>query len=115
MTKPPEFAPLTKPITPKQARNRHSVTIPNEVITAVNELLVENASESKTSIVIDQDEIISRATFLMAEHDKTVSRNDFFDKHWLDFESIFRKAGWKVEYTKPGYNESFPAYWTFEG
>jgi hypothetical protein len=51
----------------------------------------------------------------MAEHDKTVSRNDFFDKHWLDFESIFRKAGWKVKYTKPGYNESFPAYWTFEG
>ncbi len=109
-----EFAPLTEPITPKQARERHSVTIPNEVITAINDLLVENASESCTRIVITQDEIISRATFLMAEHDKTVSRNDFFDRRWLDFEPIFRKAGWKVEYTRPGYNESFTAYWTFE-
>ena len=32
-----------------------------------------------------------------------------------DIEDIFREAGWKVTYDKPAYNESYDAYFKFEG
>lgn len=117
MTKPPEFEPYKPviPLTPKQVKEMHQKTIPEEIILAVNHLLVKGCSESRIRVIIEQNEVIEQATTIMRNKGKTVERNDFFDKHWLDFEPIFRKAGWKVTFNKPGYNESFPAYWTFEG
>ncbi len=40
-------------------------------------------------------------------------RKQLFEKGWLDVEPIFKKAGWDVEYDKPGYNESYPATFKF--
>ena len=37
-----------------------------------------------------------------------------FDKHWLDVEDIFRDAGWRVYYDKPGYNETYDATFEFK-
>lgn len=34
-------------------------------------------------------------------------------QHWLNFEGAYRRAGWKVEFDKPGYNESYPATFKF--
>ena len=117
MTKPPEFEPYkpVMPLTPKQVKEMHQKTIPEEIILAVNHLLVKGCSESRIRVIIEQNEVIEQATTTMRNNGKTVERNDFFENHWLDFEPIFRKAGWKVTFNKPGYNESYPAYWTFEG
>ncbi len=116
MTKFPEFEhynPVT-PLTPKQVREMHQKNIPEEIIFAVNRLLVKGGSEPPIRIVIEQNEVIEEATAIMKSNGKTIERNDFFKNHWLDFEPIFREAGWKVTFKKPGFNESFPAYWTFE-
>ena len=116
MTKFPEFEhynPVT-PLTPKQVQEMHQKTIPEEIIFAVNRLLVKGGSEPPIRIVIEQNEVIEEATAIMKSNGKTIERDDFFKNHWLDFEPIFKEAGWKVTFKKPGYNESFPAYWTFE-
>lgn len=47
------------------------------------------------------------------EEDPRPSRQFIFDKHWLDIEDTYRKAGWNVEYDKPGYCENYDAYFVF--
>jgi hypothetical protein len=37
-----------------------------------------------------------------------------FNKHWFDIEDIYRKAGWAVEFDKPGYNESYESFFVFK-
>jgi hypothetical protein len=44
---------------------------------------------------------------------KGLNRNEIFKKGWLDVEEIYGKAGWKVEYDKPGYNEDYAAHFIF--
>ncbi len=36
-----------------------------------------------------------------------------FEKGWLDVETLYEENGWDVEYDKPGFNESYPATFTF--
>lgn len=116
MTKPPKFELYNpvRPLTPKQVREMHEKTIPEEIIFAINRILAKAGSKPQIQVIIDQNEIIEQATNLMKSNGKTVNRDDFFTNHWLDFEPIFRKAGWKVEFVKPSHNESFTAYWTFK-
>ena len=52
------------------------------------------------------------AVKLMVE--KGLNRNEIFNKGWLNIEEVYRSAGWKVNYDKPAYNESYDAYFTFE-
>jgi len=50
-----------------------------------------------------------RLTIAGIEH----KRDDFFDKHWLDFEALFEKVGWKVYHDKPAYNENYEPTFKF--
>jgi hypothetical protein len=36
-----------------------------------------------------------------------------YANRWMDVEPVYRKAGWKVDYDRPGYNESYEAHYTF--
>ncbi len=42
-----------------------------------------------------------------------VSRESIIANHWLDVETHYQAAGWKVAYDKPAYNENYPACFTF--
>lgn len=42
------------------------------------------------------------------------SRDRILDEGWLDFEDAYRKLGWSVKYDKPGYCESYSAFWVFK-
>lgn len=42
-----------------------------------------------------------------------VYNNWLFETKQLDFEDIYRAAGWKVKWDKPAYNEVYGAYWEF--
>ena len=93
------------PITPDEvAANKRNV-IPQAVFDIVDRLLTEKFSNGRATI--KQEEIV---TALVA---KGYNRNEIFDRHWLDFEEVYRSAGWKVEYDKPGYNESYDAFFVF--
>jgi hypothetical protein len=42
-----------------------------------------------------------------------MERAEVFSKHYLDFEDVYRKQGWKVYFDRPGFNESYTATFTF--
>lgn len=100
------------PISPKDALSVKSASIPEFVIEAVNELISEKGKKysSKFEATILQKDIITRIQLKEEITSKTI-----YDNNWLDIEDIFREAGWKVTYDKPAYNESYDAYFKFEG
>lgn len=95
---------MTKPITPKELANAPSAHIPDEVIAAFNELIAETGGR------VTQDAVVKRILAKMPD----VPREDVFTKGWLNVDSVYRKAGWKVAFDRPGSDETYQAYWTFE-
>lgn len=95
-----------QPINPDVIQDVKNSKIPDEIIEAFNELIVENWSGGLA--VIKQNEALTRIAGKTA-----ISRSDIFSKNYLDIEDIFRKAGWKVVYDKPAYNENYEAFWKF--
>lgn len=96
-----------KPFSPDEAKEAHVHSIPDEVIETVNQLLGEKFFSLNQTVIIYQGEVIAAVVA------RGLSEKDLFDKHWLDFESVYEKQGWTVVYDKPGYNESYRPYWEF--
>lgn len=101
-----------KPINPSEAEGKKLSSIEPEIIQAVNELIVENLKSGTADIL--QDEILERYFKIKGTKNTAASRGKLFDANQLDFEPIFRKAGWAVEYDKPGYCETYPASFKFK-
>lgn len=97
-----------KPIKPSEAISLKLVQIPDEVIEAFNELIAENFSSGYSSF--KQSDVVARIDKKIKESGGKLK----FNISWLDVEEIYEKNGWKVEYDKPGYNESYPATFTFK-
>lgn len=99
-----------KPISPKEAFEGYD-TLPPKVIETWNKLIIKNRS-GRTSIVFQTDAVEALRTAMSDAGDyrqggNSVSRDDVFKNGWLNIEEVFRAAGWKVEYDKPGYNENY--------
>jgi hypothetical protein len=102
-----------KPISPKaltEARKKPDF-FPPEVIEAFNELITKNFNGGEAHV--GQDEVCRLARSKMAKRGRKVSSDEIFDNGWMDIEPLFRANGWKVEYDKPGYNESYEAFFVF--
>lgn len=98
---------MARPIKPSEVPDAKVSRIPDGVFEAFNELIVENWSNDRARV--NQKDAVERIA------DKVQClRQDVFDKGWLDVEDIYRKAGWLVEYDKPGYNESYEAFFIFK-
>ena len=94
----------SKPITPEETSSKFLEEIPDVVIETFNSFI---SKINGKSITIKQDDIIKTLV------KNGLSRDNIFKNHWLDVEKIYEEAGWKVEYDKPAYNESYPATFTF--
>lgn len=99
------------PLTPKKAKELWVETLPDFVIEAVNHFIGLRYGGDTTSFYIKQDELIKE---MLATGPEDLKRDDLFEKHYLDFESIFEESGWEIKYDKPAYNESYEAYWRFK-
>lgn len=99
---------MANAITPQEAIKSKVRSIPEEVLEAFNELIVENLSSGRSTVM--QDDVISR---IREKMHWDVTRQQIFDKGWLDVEDVFREAGWLVEYDKPGYCEDYSASFKF--
>lgn len=95
-----------KPITPREVASLKQVLIPDAVIEAFNEMIAANFNGGYSSFT--QEAVVK----LIVK--KGISRNDLFSNNWLDVEPIYEKSGWKVEYDKPGYNESYEPTFSFK-
>lgn len=99
-----------KPITPKEANDNIEKSFPDFVVEAVNNCINKHYF-GKSSFTIKQNEIVDEILKLAPEGTK---KQEIFDKHWLDFETAYRKAGWSVYYDKPAYNEDYDAFFEFK-
>lgn len=94
-----------KPITPRQAASGKQ--IPDAIIQVFNDLIAENYNNGLAKVT--QDAAIRRI-----EEETGLSRAEVFDKGWLDVEGLYEAAGWNVTYDKPGYNETYGAFFIFK-
>jgi hypothetical protein len=100
-----ETQEAVRPITPTEAAEVHKDNIPPEVLAIVNRILAEDVKSSR--IIIKQKDIVQELV------NGGLDREEIFAKHWLDFEDIYRDAGWTVGYDKPAYNEDYEPYFEF--
>lgn len=123
---------IIKPITPAEAvKQRHENwerDLPAPVLEAINSVIVSKIplTSNYISFSVKQDEMMKailkrleegRAEYGGSEENMPwyykATRQDVYNNNWLDFESLYRRAGWKVEYDRPGFNETYDPYWTF--
>ena len=96
-----------KPITPSEVAEQKLKNIPDAVIACWNKVIAKKCSQGG-SATIYQNEVVGLLADAM-----DVSRETVFASGWLDIEPIYQDAGWCVEYDKPGYNETYNAYYKF--
>lgn len=94
-----------RPISPEEVSREKLKNFPNEVMQSFNEEITQNFRGG--SATIRQDSVVN----LMVS--KGLKRAEIYKNGWLDVEDIYRKAGWKVDYDKPAYNESYEPTFTF--
>lgn len=92
------------PIKPSDIEQKKTELLPDEVFEAFNELIAENWRGSYATFALD--EVKTRVR-------KKMGKRGGSEKGWYDVEPIYRKAGWKVDFDAPGYNESYPSTFTF--
>lgn len=93
-------------ISPDQVKVAREDQIPIEVFNAINTLITKNINGDRA--IVYQDDIVQRVCSMME-----IERNQFDFGSWLDIEDIYRARGWKVEYDRPAYNESYRAHFIF--
>ena len=96
-----------KPISPKDISSAHK-EIPDIIIKTVNEMIKKKWDGSHS--VIFQKELLKA----VKAKDASLTSNYIFDNNFFDFEPLFRKAGWKVTYDSPAFNEDYEASFMFE-
>lgn len=101
-----EISGAVQPIRPDQVTEAKLHQVPDVVLEVFNDLIAERGA-GKSVFKVYQDEIVARLEA------RDLKRRDIFASHWLDVEPIYRDAGWKVTYDKPGYNETGRAYFEF--
>ena len=96
-----------KPISPSEVVGKKKESIPPEVLEAFNELIAEGWNGHYSTVY--QKDVVARIL-----NKKDISDEKSIAKRgWLDVEDIYREAGWKVEYDRPAYNESYAAFFIF--
>lgn len=97
-----------KPITPDEVQNAKNTNIPDYVIDSFNKLIASRWNGY--SATINQIDVINH---IIANCYGNITKREIYDNKYLDVESIFESVGWKVEYDKPGYCETYEPNFKF--
>lgn len=101
----PERGAMSKAIEPSEAVERARNELPPKVYEAFNDLIVKNLRGKRSVVTLKEaTAAVCSALDLPAQE---VRRRGY-----LDVEDYYRKAGWRVVYDRPAYNETYEA--TFE-
>ncbi len=98
---------MSGPIRPEEVAAVKTGTIPQEVFDVINTLITQKATSSGVTIL--QRDIVTA----LVKKGLVTDNTDANRRGYLDFEEAYRAAGWRVEYDKPGFNESYPARFIF--
>lgn len=95
---------MTSPIKPSEVDD--GKFIPDVIFQIFNAYIQERWNGHEA--VLKQDILVNRIVSALG-----CDRQVVFDRGYLNIERAYEKVGWKVEYDKPGYNETYPAAFTF--
>lgn len=98
------------PITPTEAAKSLNDSLPEYVFEGVNNAIKERYRGESAFKILQKD--IVEAILKVAPVGTTSTF--LFDKHYMDFENHYRKAGWLITYDKPAYNECYEATFEFK-
>jgi hypothetical protein len=101
------------PIKPSEVQGKKNETIPEPVFEAFNEMIVQEWDGRSANFTLKEVADLAFKKLKGTEEYQDMVRQTMYDKGWMDVEDAFRQAGWKVEFDKPGYNESYDANFTF--
>lgn len=94
------------PMRPDEVQDARNSLIPEEVFEVFNALIAQAWAGGQA--LVYQDDVVDRLVARMG-----ISRDEAFRRGLLEVEDAYRRIGWKVEYDKPGYSESYRAYFKF--
>lgn len=95
-----------KPISPSEVVDKKLTLLPDEVIDATNELIADNWNGNKATF--KQKELVARIQKKYEAADKyEITKEEVYERRYLDIEDIYRAQGWNVAYDKPGFNETW--------
>jgi len=97
---------MSGPIKPSEVAGAKTDSIPDAVFDVFNELIVREMGSYCATV--DQNEVVRLIATRIGCTQRAV-----YDNRWLDVEDSYRAAGWKVEYDRPGYNETYKPTFTF--
>lgn len=106
-----------QPIRPEQVPQIRRARLLDEVVAAFNELIARNIHRRQVTIL--QKEVVALIISKLQQRPDWSGKSaaqieaELFRSNMLDVEDTFREAGWQVVYDKPGYNESYDAFFTF--
>ena len=95
-----------RPIKPREVVSKVKKKIPDEVIEAINELIVENYEGGK--VIIKQKDVVARII------EKGLNENDIYKKGWLDVEDAYGSIGWCVTNKIPEPHDTYDAFFEFK-
>lgn len=96
---------MSKPIRPEEIGAARKAIFPPAVFEAFNAEIAANYTAGRARVL--QEDVVARLVAGGAD------RQTIFDKGWLNVEETYEAEGWDVEYDKPGYNESYGAFFIF--
>ena len=99
------MANRVSPLKAKEVAKSKAKNIPDAIYEAINQLITEDFNGHSATVM--QKEVVK----LLKK--KGLNIDEVFRRGWLDVEDAYRSAGWKVEYDKPAYCETYEAYFVF--
>lgn len=103
---------MSKPIRPDQVAKLAQIVFPSEVFDAFNELIAKNYVCGTARV--DQKDVVDLIMEKLGLENTVLNRQKAFDNKWLNIEEAYRETGWRVAYDKPGFNESYDAFFIFK-
>lgn len=111
---------MSQPIRPDQVGALKAQLFPAYVFDGFNELIAQNFV-GKSATIKQQDvieNILAKANAGLSSDEidggAGLTLAELYKRGYLNVEEAYRAQGWKVEYDKPAYNESYPATFTFK-
>jgi hypothetical protein len=92
-----------QPIKPSQVVRKKTEIIPDGVLEAFNELIAETWDGRRSSFKLKDVRALAKKKLDGKE----------VKSEWLDVEPIYEKAGWRVKFDKPGWDENYDAFFEF--
>ena len=101
-----------KPLSFREVYEKTRTFIPDEVIKAINELILEKYNCEDESATVDESEIIERVN-QKSPTPYSYRKEHFEENNWFCFAYLYEENGWDVQHAAPEEFEYFEPYFYF--